>query len=68
MTLLKNFNRRHYFFWAVFLTWIVGIDHAETPSNKAFYSKLAAEMIKKAALEVPKQPVSELSSPLLAPY
>lgn len=58
MALQKISTKRKHYFWAILMTWFVGLDQEETPSNKILFSKLAASMIQKSALETPKEIVS----------
>lgn len=59
MSLQKNFAKeRKFYFWAIFLSYLLGSDKGSSDMDRKLFGTLAYRMISKAAADVPADPVS----------
>lgn len=58
MSLQKNFPKeRKFYFWAIFLSYLLGSDKGSSDMDRKLFGTLAYRMMSKAAADVPADPV-----------
>ena len=66
MSLQKNFPKsRKYYFWAIFLCYLITVDHSSSDADRKLFGTLAYRMVSKSVDSVPANPVCKYYTPLL---